>query len=72
MLRAAPLAFAVLLFGASAVLAGEPMAPSEIQTAFFTGQASPLFPAEKISGRFKESRPLSQRRLPSGRNNALK
>ena len=39
MLRVAPLAFAVVLFGTSAVLAGEPLAPSEIQTTFFTGQA---------------------------------
>jgi hypothetical protein len=38
-LRAAPLAFAVTLFGTSAVLAGEPLAPSEVQTTFFTGQA---------------------------------
>jgi hypothetical protein len=38
-LRAAPLAFAVILFATSAVLAGEPLAPSEIQTTFFTGQA---------------------------------
>ena len=39
MLRATSLAFAVILFGTSAVLAGEPLAPSEIQTTFFTGQA---------------------------------
>jgi hypothetical protein len=38
-LRAAPLAFAVILFGTSVVLAGEPLTPSEIQTTFFTGQA---------------------------------
>jgi hypothetical protein len=38
-LRAARLVFAVLLFGVSAVLAEEPMAPTEIQKAFFTGQA---------------------------------
>jgi hypothetical protein len=38
-LRAAPLAFPIVLFTTSAVLAGEPLAPSEIQTTFFTGQA---------------------------------
>jgi hypothetical protein len=38
-LRVAPLALAVALFGTSAVSAGEPMAPSEIQKTFFTGQA---------------------------------
>jgi hypothetical protein len=38
-LRAAPLSLAVVLFGTSAVLAEEPLAPSEIQTTFFTGQA---------------------------------
>ena len=124
MLRVAPLAFAVVLFGTSAVLAGEPLAPSEIQTTFFTGQA---FTATTPSGtkfkmtftpdgkmtreplaqrgnkstgtwrlnakgfcttwghsksncftivpsgknkwsRFRESRPLSQRQLRSGRN----
>jgi hypothetical protein len=32
-------AFAVALFAEGAALAGEPMAPSEIQTTFFTGQA---------------------------------
>ena len=39
MLRAGPFAFALVFFGASAVLAAEPMAPSEVQTTFFTGQA---------------------------------
>ena len=38
MLRAGPFAFAVVLLGANAVLAAEPMAPSEIQATFFTGQ----------------------------------
>ena len=33
-----PFAFAVILFGASAALAAEPMAPSEIQATFFTRQ----------------------------------
>jgi hypothetical protein len=37
--RAVPFAFAIVLFATSAVLAGEPLAPSEIQTTFFTGQA---------------------------------
>jgi hypothetical protein len=46
-LRAAPLAFTVVLFGMSAVLAGEPLAPSEIQTTFFTGQ---VFTATTPSG----------------------
>ena len=39
MLRAAPLAFGVVVFAMGAGLAGEPLAPSEIQTTFFTGQA---------------------------------
>ena len=38
MLRVAPFAFAAVLFGCSAALAAEPMAPSEIQATFFTGQ----------------------------------
>jgi len=37
-LRLGPLAFALILVGVSAALAAEPMAPKDIQTAFFTGQ----------------------------------
>ena len=38
MLRVGPFAFAVGLFWMSAALVAEPMAPSEIQTTFFTGR----------------------------------
>jgi len=37
-LREGPFAFALVFFGASAVLAAEPMAPSDIKATFFTGQ----------------------------------
>jgi hypothetical protein len=37
-LRVGSFAFAVVLVGVSAALAAEPMAPSEIQATFFTGQ----------------------------------
>jgi len=37
-LRAGLFAFALVFFGASAVLAAEPMAPSDIKATFFTGQ----------------------------------
>ena len=47
MLRVCPFAFAGTLFGGSAVLAAEPMAPREIQATFFTGQ---LFTATTPSG----------------------
>ena len=47
MLRVGLFAFAVVLFGASAVIAAEPMAPSEIQATFFTGQP---FTATTLSG----------------------
>jgi hypothetical protein len=37
-LRLGLLVFAVILFGASAALAAEPVAPNEIKATFFTGQ----------------------------------
>jgi hypothetical protein len=37
-LRLGPFDFAVVLFGVSGALAAEPMAQSEIQSTFFTGQ----------------------------------
>ena len=47
MLRVGPLLFAAILFSAGAALAGEPMAPDEIKSAFFTGQP---FTAVSLSG----------------------
>jgi hypothetical protein len=46
-LRVGPLLFAAILFSAGAALAGEPMAPDEIKSAFFTGQP---FTAVSLSG----------------------
>jgi hypothetical protein len=46
-LRPALFGFVILVFGASTALAAEPMAPSVIQTTFFTGQP---FTAATLSG----------------------
>jgi hypothetical protein len=50
-MRVGPIAFAVVLFGVSAALAAEPMAPSEIQATFFTGQ--PFTAASPSGTKFK-------------------
>jgi hypothetical protein len=50
-LRAGLVVFAVILFGLSAALAAEPMAPNEIKTTFFTGQ--PFTAASPSGTKFK-------------------
>ena len=46
-MRSGPLIIGVMLFGAGATLAGEPMAPSDVKATFFNGQS---FTAATLSG----------------------